>query len=1048
MEKINSEIQSLPQVTVVEASAGSGKTYSLAKRYINLLTDTAVKSGRPPLREVLAITFTNKATIEMKERILELLKRVVFGAFEDKKQQEDILAVFKTGGQQAARLAESVVDELIKHYNFFQVQTIDSFINTLLLGCALNIGRSASFEIKRDYLEQLSYCLDLVIEQGAQSQQVLDFLEEFLKHYLFVENKKGWLPKEDILSLMKSLFKLSNKYGELFQAHEGKSVDIIKKKKNAYSLIQKLSQNLPEGLNANAAKSIKSFIENNNGVFSVSSLPAALAQPKVPLNKGRPACASFQKQWARLNKELIELVEFDSAVVYNPYIRLFSGLLGYFQGESKKKDVLFLEELNHKARSLFGNEGITVAELYYRLATRFKHYLIDEFQDTSLLQWHNLKIMVEEALASGGTLFYVGDKKQAIYRFRGGEAKLFDSLSRQFSIFNVETKRLSKNWRSHKAIVEFNNEVFSEANLKRALGAGGISLELDNDPQALSEVIDVFKEAAQEYKEENDSGYVKVEHIEEKNQSQRDEALRPKIINLLKSLKQRFKYGDVAILTRDNNEVELVSSWLLEAAIPVESEKTLNVAHNPLIKGVISFLKFLYSPIDDLSFAAFILSDLFCAKAGLSRQDITRFIFELRKAKALNGPSPLYRLFRRKYPQIWQDYIDEFFKSVGFVSPYELVVNFYARYNILENFSQAQAFFMKFLELVKIKEDEYPGLEEFLSYLEAAPGEELYVNVTHSDSVKVLTIHKSKGLEFGVVIMPFLRVDINPETGERGMSSYVVGDDSPGPLKLARITKNHRLYSEKLRQIYVQGYKKACIDELNNIYVALTRAKCELYVFIPKKSSAKNNQARFLIPEHLQELGSRKKYPEKEKLSQNLMELPALKHESLAEIFKDEAVDTAAVKNREKIILGSIFHLVLSGVGNLYGKDKSKVISRAVIAAKALYPHNTEFDSIETKLEKLVSNKEFEMFFYVPAGTVYNEKDIVNDYGDIKRIDRLIIKDSEAWIIDYKSSKEGRDKHHKQVAEYAQAIKDIYPRLGLKGFIIYLDEMVKEEVNF
>ncbi|MFH1505145.1 MAG: UvrD-helicase domain-containing protein [Candidatus Omnitrophota bacterium] len=1049
-DRVNDAFYDSSQVVIVEASAGSGKTYSLAKRYITLLLKTAAKSEYISLREILAITFTNKAVIEMKERILELLKRIAFNTFESPEQKEDILSVLGADKGRAKPIAIRIIDELIRHYNFFQVQTIDSFINTLLLGSALNIERSASFQIKRDYLEQLSYCLDLVIEQGAQSRDVFSFLEEFLKHYLFVENKSGWFPKKDILELTQSLFRLSNKYGELFQANKSKSSDVLKKKNYVYQLIKELELLFPKGLNGTDARGIRTFLNENMEIFNISSLPMALAKTKVPMNKGKTAEAGFQEKWERARGEIKELVELDSAAAYNPYVRLFLGIVIFFQAISKKEDVVFLEELNRQARLLFGDEGVTVAEIYYRLAARFKHYLIDEFQDTSILQWYNLKIMVEEALSTGGTLFYVGDKKQAIYRFRGGEAKLFDSLPEQLSIFNIEFKKLSKNWRSQKAIVEFNNKVFSKENLMNAINLSGIAAELSDNKKAVDEVIEVFKDAAQEYKEENCFGYVKVEYINEKDQSQRDEIIQPKIIELLKELKKRFEYEDIAVLTRDNNEVELVSSWLLEEGIPVESEKTLNIAQNPLIKGLISFLKFLYSPIDNLSFASFILSELFYKVCGLSYQDIEQFIFIVHKERPRKYQT-LYRLFRQEYPDIWQEYISGFLNSVGFISPYELVVQFYARFQIAEHFSEAQAFFMKFLELIKAKEDEYAGLSGFLTYFENASGEDLYVHSAHSNAVKILTIHKSKGLEFGVVIIPFLRMDINPETGEKSTSSYVVGGQGREALELKRITKNHRLYSRNLQEVYAQGYKKACIDELNKIYVALTRAQYELYIFVPTKSASKNNKARFIVSSYLpileieNEIGSKRVYVRKKSWAENIIKVPPSKYEDLALIFAKQGSDADKVQNREKIIQGVIFHFILSFVNNLSESEKETVINQAVSEAENLYPLGRDFSSIKEKISLLVDKEELKSFFYVSGGKVFNEKEIVNNFGDIKRIDRLVIKEKQAWVIDYKLSKEGQDKHSDQVLEYMRIIKGIYPKLEVKGFIIYLDEMFSEE---
>jgi len=1035
-----------PEVVVVEASAGSGKTYALAKRYLQLLINPNFTSHHIPLRTILAITFTNKATVEMKERILELLKKIVLDSFTSQNQEREILDLLGVDKKSAQARAALVMDELIRHYNFFQVQTIDSFINALLLGCALNIDRSASFTIKRDYLEQLSYCLDLVIQEAATDKVTFEFLEEFLEHYLFVENRSGWFPKDDILGLVQSLFRLSNKYGKIFGTYAGVASDVIKKKKYIYSQIEKLSQNFPQGFNKSAQNSILNFLNKSNAIFDLRDLPDKFQKVNPPMNKENSCPLDYSEQWSKVHEAIKELIALDATVTYNPYVKLFKNLLNFFQQVSKREDILFLEELNRAARLLFDESGITVAEVYYRLATRFKHYLIDEFQDTSVLQWHNLEMMAEEALSTGGSLFYVGDKKQAIYRFRGGEAKLFDEVKGKFTHFNVKLFSLTKNWRSQKEIVAFNNKVFSKSNLIQMLKGCGIAKELGQDSQAYREIVDIFKDAIQEHRDGNDYGYVSIERIDEKNQKERDEIIQPKIIALIKELNKRgFSYEDIAILTRDNNEVELVTSWLIDQGLPVESEKTLNLIENPLIKEIISFLTFLHSPIDDLSFASFILGDVFSRATGISNKEIADFLFDLRKEARSNEASALYRAFRRKYPKVWDKHIDDLFKTVGFISTYELVISIYRNFRICEDFKDNQAFFMKFLELIKTKEDEHIGLASFLSYLQSAPSEDFFVNVVHSDSVKVLTIHKSKGLEFGVVIIPFLRMDINPETGGKGTSSYVI----PGPdnnLGLVRITKAHRGYSQALQKIYVESYKKACIDELNNIYVALTRPKFELYIFVPRKSGSGNNKAQFLIPEHLEEQGAKRKYEKVKVDSQPLINISPSDYKDWFKLLRDEFGDKTDILNREKILEGNIVHTFLSQIGNCINVDIEAVLEQALEYTRMQFPDFGDLSSYKSVVKKLIEKKELKDIFYADQAQVYCEKEVVNQFGDLKRIDRLIVRKSEVWIIDYKSSKESQDIHRKQIKEYIQIIKAIYPKREVKGFLIYLDELAIEEV--
>ncbi|MBU0878817.1 MAG: UvrD-helicase domain-containing protein [Candidatus Omnitrophica bacterium] len=1040
------DIPLFPEVVVVEASAGSGKTYCLARRYLQLLINPNLTLGETSFRNILAITFTNKATIEMKERILELLKKIALDDFDDKSSQEEILAGLGVDKQFAQKQALVIMDELIKHYNSFGIQTIDSFINALLLGCAFNIGRSGKFKIKRDYSRHLSYCFDQVIVEAAEDKKVFALFKEFLEHYLFLENRNGWFPKKDILQLMQILFTLSNRYAGAFVAFAVRSEDVIKKKVILFNAVKSLSLEFPCGLNGTAKNAILRFVKEKNQAFKLSDFPDRFKAIDVPMNKGELVPAKFARKWRKVHEQVGEFAALEAAVMYNPYIKLFQKMLGFFQLISKREDLLFLEELNYKARSLFCG-GITVAELYYRLATRFSHYLIDEFQDTSILQWKNLEMMIEEALSSGGSLFYVGDKKQAIYRFRAGEFSLFDDVKNKLARYNVKTRILRKNWRSQKAIVEFNNELFSQENLKAALTRMNIQKELEDDTtKAIEEILKVFKDSEQTHKPSSIYGYVYVENLAEGSRKE-GESVKDRLFSLINELCERFSYEDIAILCRDNDEVELVTSWLLEKGLPVESEKTLNLGENYLIKEIICFLKFLHFPPDDLNFAAFILGDIFQQASGLSRKEVTDFLFRLHKYRRQKAGISLYHQFRKKYSNAWNQYIDKFFKSVGFISPYELLISIYQSFLVMENFPNTQAFFMKLLEYIKQNEDEYAGLDEFLACWEAAPKEDLYVRVVETNSISVLTIHKSKGLEFGVVITPFLRMEVTPPTASKHENSYLA-NPRQGSLGLVKITREHRKYSPILGEIYKDAYVKACIDELNNIYVALTRAKFELYIFLPPKSGSRANKARCLFSDNIYQRGQKRLYEEKEaKDEQPPFLIPLSHYQDWVQFLKDEFASPGAIKNREKVIQGNAMHFVLSCIDNLYQQDETVVLAQAIKNAKVKYPNIHNFDSIEKKIKLFLEKEEMKPFFYVTSGQVFREKEVVNNFGQVRRIDRMILTKALVWIVDFKSSAQAREEDIKQIKEYTHIIESIYPKRQVRGSLIYLDELRVEEVG-
>ena len=259
-----------PEVCIVEASAGSGKTYTLAKRYVRLLLDSSLKPEEIPLRNILAITFTRKAAAEMKERILEFLKKVALDRFSSEQELNEVLA--SANKEFSRKKAGRAMTHLIRNYNFFQVQTIDSFINSLLSACAFKLDLSAGFRIKENYGDYLRYSLDKLIDGAGSDKKVLEIFDKFLKQYMYIENKSSWFPKKQMLAILDSLFSHSNTYGGAFERYDLKGKKLILQKKGIFSLLKKLNENLPEGTNAGFSRSLGNFLEKYSQGFDIDNL--------------------------------------------------------------------------------------------------------------------------------------------------------------------------------------------------------------------------------------------------------------------------------------------------------------------------------------------------------------------------------------------------------------------------------------------------------------------------------------------------------------------------------------------------------------------------------------------------------------------------------------------------------------------------------------------------------------------------------------------------------------------------------------------------------
>ncbi|MFH0941162.1 MAG: UvrD-helicase domain-containing protein [Candidatus Omnitrophota bacterium] len=1020
MPQQNSPKFRFPQVRIVEASAGSGKTYALAKRYVQLLINPTLSPNEIPLRNILAITFSNKATMEMKARILDFLKRIALDKFSDQKEKKELVASLEVDFAAAQKKALAIMEDIVFNYNFFQVQTIDSFVNAVLSGCAFKLGLSANFRIKADAKEHLTYSLDKLIDAAATDKKVRDAFHDFISQYLYLENKTGWFPKDDILAISSDLFYKLNRLGGSFLPGNADAEKLILKKKKLLSKMRRLRKNWPKGAHKAFEKNFTEFLEENKNNFDFGSVSDYFKREEFPVVKGEECESATRRFWSEIVKELSVLAGLESRVVLNPYVDIFSKVLGYFKALSKKADCLFLDELNREAGVLFDEKEVTVPELYYRLATRLRHFLIDEFQDTSSLQWQNLAGMIEEALATGGSLFYVGDKKQAIYRFRGGEAGLFDSVKERFKDHNLILESLNQNHRSLSEIVSFTNEVFSQGNLKK--------LFLDFSASEEEAVLNVFEGCQQSFIKGREGGYVKVEYVDPEDSKER-------LLSLVCELLKRFNPVDIAVLARENDDVELLTEWLVEKGLAVESEKTLNIRNNAAIKEIVSFLKFLDSPIDDLSFASFIMGDIFLNASGLKKDDVDDFIFGFREKNRQEKPVYLYREFRRKYPKAWDEFFEEFFRSVGFIPLYELTVSIFRRFDCFNSFPGQQGFLMRLLELIKEKEEEKNGLALFLEFFQEATGEELYVRASKTDAVKVLTIHKAKGLGFPVVILPFL--DMKPKVGP------IISRFQDARLTLTRMHKKYRNFCKDVEAIYREEYLKSFIDELNVLYVALTRPREELYIFLPqgaKKPSLCSRLFSFSDRVEWGRITERQREAAKKKEPLDL-ELSPSSCEDWVKFLKDEFIEGRLLENRKNILRGEAFHYILSCLGDLSSQDQGLALEDAINKARHKFPHFALQKDDEDVLRRFLEDERFRPFFFAGDKKIFQEQEIIDGRGNTRRVDRLIVGRQEAYVIDYKTSKEKHEQDVEQMQEYASLVRGIFPDKEVKGFLIYLDTL-------
>lgn len=1035
------------EVRVVEASAGSGKTYALARRYLKLLLSGDSPASREPQRSILAITFSNKAAVEMKSRILDLLKKIALEGFRDKKEKDSLYEYLEAAGDVRAA-ASAAVDGILARYNFLQVQTIDSFINAVLSGCAFRLDISPSFHIKDDFRRYIAYGFDRMVEAAASQGKERDIFLRFLKQYIYLENRKSWIPRKDIISIISGLYEKSNSYGLPLLKYPKDPSGLIEKRRDIFGLMLQLKPLLPEGINRVTWGTFMDKLSPDTDLMKIEKFWGPFSKDELRVRKGERASAESEGLWKRIKEEIAEYCEWSAYSRFNCYIDIFEGVkknLVYLAG---RENVLFLHELNSRLHLLWEEGSVDVPELYYRLATRYRHFLIDEFQDTSVIQWQNLMPMAEEALSNGGSLFLVGDRKQGIYRFRGGDTSLMKTVPEAFSQFNIFMEVLSRNYRSSKTIVEFNNSVFSRGNLTKFL----ISLSSEEGiPPEAGPVLEIFANAAQEpATDPGMTGYVSVETAAGGNKEECGENIRARVLEIIDGLRAsgRFACADIAVLCRSNSEAGTVTSWLLEEGVPVESEKTLNIRDNALIKEIISLLKFLNSPVDNLSFAAFMLGSIFPAASGIPSGSIHGFFFRLASTgERGRGSLYYYREFQKEYPQAWKRLFEPFFKNVGLMPLYEMAVDIISRFSVTANFPGESGFVCGLLEIIKESEPEChgsPGI--FLEWFANMPADRLNLHIPSSGSVKVLTIHKSKGLEFPVVIIPFMefRFKVGSKSAE-GADAFVLKSGSDAAYLVHLRSAEGTEFSPVLKGLYLREYYKAVGDELCAAYVACTRAVCELYVIIPFSGAKRTNQAAGLLPAGGYTSGQRGECRAHKEPSGTLLALSAPRYGDWMGLLREEFPSGEELRNRDAISEGELLHGLLSAVGaSGSGSSPEEELEHA---CAMLGEEPLKIDNARKKALALLESPATAWIFRQPGARVYCEKEIVLASGRSLRIDRLIEEENGITVVDYKSSRSGREEYLRQMKEYIGAASGIYPGRQVSGVIVYMDSLETEAVQ-
>ncbi|HJS01546.1 MAG TPA: UvrD-helicase domain-containing protein, partial [Flavobacterium sp.] len=983
--------------SIYDASAGSGKTYTLVKEYLKIIL-TSPKNDA--YRNILAITFTNKAVHEMKSRIVGSLSE--FAKDEPSKKALDLMQdLVEDTADWETKLSlkfikiksQQIIKHIIHNYAAFDISTIDKFTHKVIRAFAHDLDLPMTFEVTLDTENLLTEAIDAIIAQAGEDETLTKLLIDFTMEK--TDDDKSWDISREIMETGRLVLNENNR-NEIVQFHDKSIADFVEIKKKLTAFCKEI-ENENVGFAQNALELI-----DNNGIdtksFSRGTFPNHLASirdgkynPKnkkfyefddIAINKTAKDRALIENLIPELLQTLALIYKnFEKINFYKAFLKNITplSLLNTVSNELAKiqeeQNVLSISEFNAIIHREIQNQPAPF--IYERLGERYRHFFIDEFQDTSEMQWQNLIPLIDNALSgqddygNKGTLMIVGDPKQSIYRWRGGKAEQFIELSKDSNPFNNPDKKLEhldKNYRSYSQIIDFNNEFFKL-----------ISSEFEQD-----DYKDLYENHSHQKTNNKEGGYVNISFIPKIEVSEEeDEALGKTELYVLatlntiqKVLKEGFEYKDIVILTRRRSEGIEIASYLTEQNIPLLSSETLMIQNATEVRFIIHLLKYLKNNADLESKAFFLY---YLAENIQDQLPIHDFIAQGMEQK-------LEADFEK---WLMQFDISLSFPDIRKKSLYEAVEIIISKFVSSSDQNSASAYVQYFLDIVLERDvRNQAGIADFLVFWDKNGSKYSIPSPEGNNAVRIMTIHKSKGLEFPVVIMPFAEEDysrkpkdklwLDAEEIDLGMPKVLIDNSSAV-----------EGFGEGAKSVYSQKKQEELLDNINVLYVALTRPEEQLYVIsnmnLTSNGEVKNNNMSAFFINYLKNKGVFEEeileyeFGNKTKISSQSKHIDTSKAiESVVQTLDFKNIKIAqrealmwGTHQQESIEYGNVIHEILSFVKTKNDVDLAieKAIENGLI-------NLTQKELVSQTIYSIVNYSELELFFAEGNNEVLNEQTI------------------------------------------------------------------------
>jgi len=1051
-----------PHYIILKASAGAGKTRALTNRYVQFLLSEKIQNNK--LKNILAITFSNNATRQMKERILKILKNLYE---KDQETIKEFSTLLNIDEDKLSLKAKETIEKILNNYSDFQVKTIDSFMATLFKASSTDFGYTPDFEIIMNNEETLTYAFELFMSDAKEGSDILDTLIKTVE--LISESKKEnstymWDTAKEILKTFREFYRKEVSTLKRLVFEDA----LLKKKEEVEKRLRRIMEEIiyqVKNSGLQVSKKCQVFDKFpkilEKGDFHIL-IDKGIKNNLVKKDESKILqYKHIQSLWTEFQKLVEEYAVLYSNTYYFPYYGVYRDFKDKLERVKLREGKVFIEDITRLIANYLSG---MVPDIYFRLSERIYHFLIDEFQDTSQLQWHNLYPLIENSLSVKGSLFVVGDTKQAIYTFRNADYRIMKELE-STNLFPGAKKIVSEldiNYRSGGRIVEFVEEVF-----KKRLPVN------EKYRDATKSGLTDFKQVPRD--EKKNKGYVELKAFnpsDDGNNNREDETKEEKIylLDVINDLKKRgYSYSDMAVLSYKNNSIIMLSQWLNENNIEILSYSSLDVRKRKVSDELLHLLRFLDSPLDDFSFSVFLKGNIYlnylkflqpsasggevrvslqpdtvrqCHSATVlqcvfGQSDIDQFLIKYR-----DSAEPLYKTFREEYPQIWQRDFEELFRLTGYLPLYDLLSMAMSKFRVFEAMPEEEATFIKFLELAIYFEGKgMSSIKDFIEFFSGHGEDEKVWNISmpsEVDAVRLMTVHKAKGLEFPAVI--FYMYESRPDS-----KLYYMKEDGE-TFSVIKINKEMTKNSGILKNFQDKISLESKIDKLNTLYVALTRAEEELYVFT---SLNKKNEApvELFFSEERTTFGDKLAPEEVARLKAREKETPPQILPITHSFMKGEfPVEEGEIHIEEKQ-RGELIHKVLSCIDYLeMGSEINSFLSEKIKEKIERLNRETvwkvSYEEIEAILKALQKTPLKKYFIPLAGRIIRNEIEFTSPAGELFRMDRLVIDRDTVTVIDYKTGHPAEEeylRHEEQVRHYKKLLRDVYREKSVKGFLYYID---------